>query len=345
MENPITRLGIDLAKTVFHVCGMDRDGNIVVQRRFRREALKRYLAELPACRVAMEACGGAHHWARHCRAQGHDARLIAPKFVKGLVKSNKNDAQDAKAICIAAGLEDMRFAPVQTEARQHAAQEHRARQLLVQQRTAAGNQIRGFLAEYGLVLPQGLHHLRSKLPEILEDADNGLQPGVRELLERCHQHLRWLDAAVEEAEARIQRLAGEDLAHERLRQLPGFGLLTVTALRAKIGDGREFRNGRELAAYLGLVPRQASTGGKPKLLGISKRGDGYLRWLLIHGARAAIRAARRRPDVPGNQWILKLCAGRHANVAAVALANHSVRRAWAMLASGADYRPPAAAAA
>lgn len=345
MENPITRLGIDLAKTVFHVCGMDRDGNIIAQRRFRREELKRYLAELPACRVGMEACGGSHHWARYCQAQGHDARLIAPKFVKGLVKSNKNDVQDAKAICIAVGLEDMRFAPVQTEARQYATQEHRARQLLVQQRTAVANQIRGFLGEFGLVLPQGLCHLRSKLPEILEDADNKLLPRVRELLAKRHQHLLWLDAELEQAEACIQQLAEEDPTHARLRQLPGFGLLTVTALRAKIGDGRDFRNGRELAAYLGLVPRQASTGGKPRLLSISKRGDRYLRWLLIQGAHAAIRAAQRRPDVPGNQWILKLCAGRHRNVAAVALANHSVRRAWAMLASGKNYRPPAAAAA
>ena len=344
MQNPITRLGVDLAKTVFHVCGMDRDGKIVVQRRFRREALRRHLAELPACRVGMEARGGAHHWARHCRAQGHDARLIAPQFVKGLVKSNKNDAQDARAICIAAGLEDMRFAPVQTEVRQHAAQERRARRLAVQQRTAAGNQTRGFLAEYGLGLPLGLHCLRSKLPEILEDADNGLLPRTRELLEGRHRHLLWLDAELEQAEARTRELAGQDPVHERLRQLPGFGLLTVSALRAKIGDGREFGNARELSAYLGLVPRQASTGGKPKLLGISKRGDVYLRWLLIHGARAAIRAARRRPDVPGNQWILKLCAGRHPNVAAVALANHSARRAWAMLASGADYHPPGAPA-
>ena len=344
MKNRITQLGIDLAKTVFHICGVDRDGNIVVQQRFRREALQRYLSELPACRIGMEACGGAHHWARYCRARGHDARLIAPKFVKGLVKSNKNDTQDAKAICIAVGLADMRFAPVQTEQRQYATQAHRVRQLTVQQRTAVGNQIRGFLAEFGLVLPQGLHHLRRKLPELLEDAGNGLPPEERDLLDEQYQQLRWLDAKLERAEARIRRIADQDPAHARLRQLPGYGLLTVTALRAKIGDGREFRNGRELAAYLGLVPRQASTGGKPKLLGISKRGDAYLRYLLVHGARAAIRAARRRPDVPGNQWILKLCEGRHPNVAAVALANHNVRRAWAMLASGENYHPPGAPA-
>ena len=214
----------------------------------------------------------------------------------------------------------------------------------MQQRTAVDNQFRGFLAEFGLVLPQGLHHLWRRLPELLEDAGNELYPDERDLLGERYQQLLWLDPKLERTEAHIRQIAAQDPAHVRPRQLPGYGLLTVTALRAKIGDGREFRNGRELAAYLGLVPRQASTGGKPKPLGTSKRGDAYLRCLLVHGARAAIRAARRRPDVPGNQWILKLCEGRHPNVAAVALANHNVRRAWAMLASGENYHPPGAPA-
>ena len=345
MKQSITTLGIDLAKTVFHLCGMDHRGKIVLQKRLRRAALEPYLAQLPPCRIGMEACGGAHHWARYCLAQGHEAKLIAPQFVKGLVKSNKSDAQDAKAICIAVDLADMRFAPIQTAARQAVTHAHRQRELTVRQRTQTGNQLRGMLAEYGLVAPQGLHHLRRRLPEILEDADNGLPPGVREVLEEQHQALLGLDAAVERADARIRRVAASHPAHQRLQQLPGVGPLTATAFRAKFGDGQDFRNGRELAASLGLVPRQASTGGKPKLLGISKRGDGYLRRLLVQGAHSALRAARRRPDDPANQWLLRLSERRHPNAAAVALANHTARRAWALLTSGEEYRPAGAPAA
>ena len=345
MKQPITTLGIDLAKNIFHLCGMARGGEIVLRKRLRRAALEPYLAQLPPCRVGMEACGGAHHWARYCAAQGHEAKLIAPQFVKPLRKGMKNDAQDAKAICIALGLPDMRFAPIQTVERQAATHAHRQRELAVRQRTQTGNQLRGMLAEYGLVAPVGLRHLRRRLPEILEDADNGLPPTAREVLEEQYQQLLWLDAAVERADERIRRLAASDPAHQRLRQLPGVGLLTATAFRAKFGDGKDFRNGRELAASLGLVPRQATTGGQPKLLGISKHGDKYLRKLLIHGARSALRAAARRPDDPANQWLLRLSERRHPNAAAVALANHTARRAWALLASGAEYRPAGAPAA
>lgn len=339
MKDTITRLGIDLGKNVFHTCGMSRSGTIVEEKRFSRKALEHYLSGLPPCRIGMEACGGAHHWVRLCRGWGHDARLIAPQFVKGLVKSNKNDVQDAKAICLAVGLPEMRFAPVQSEPQQYVAQAHRVRDLLQKQRTMVGNQIRGFLLEYGIGVRVGMAHLRAELPYILEDAGNGLSWEFRELLEEQRQQLERLSDGLAAANARVLRISQQDPACQRLQKIPGFGPLTASALVAKVGDGTAFRNGREMAAYLGLVPRQHSTGGKPKLLGISKRGDSYLRKLLVHGGRAVLRAARRDPDKPGHRRLLELAARRHPNVAAVAQANRNARRAWVLLTSGEEYRP------
>ncbi len=336
----IAHLGVDLGKQAFHACGMTRAGKIVLERRFTRAQLERFAEELPPCRVGLEACGGAHHWARLFRRHGHDARLMAPSFVKPFVKSNKNDARDAEAICEARSRPSMRFVPARTEAEQAIQQCHRTRARLVRSRTRLVNQSRAFLQEYGIVMPKGIGVFRARLPEILEDGENGLLPEVREALAEGYEEVRELDRREGRCRARIQAHAEADPGCRRLMTIPGIGALSASALVAKLGDGGEFRDGREAAAYLGLVPRQYSTGGKPKLGGISKRGDRALRGLLILGAKAVLRVSDQREDALG-AWLRGLRERHHDNVAAVALANKNVRIAWALLRRGGTYREEA----
>lgn len=290
------------------------------------------------CEIGMEACGGAHHWARELQRRGYRVKLIAPQFVKPYVKSNKNDAADAEAICEAMGRPGMRFVPVKTVEQQDIQAMHRVRSGLIEQRTAKANQIRGLVAEYGLVAPRELVQLRRAVPRWLEDEANGLTSTFRRLLRALRDDLAALDERVSELDREIEHLAQADPAAKRLMQLRGVGPMIATALVATVGNAQQFANGRQMSAALGLTPRQHSSGGKERLLGISKRGDAYLRTLLIHGARSVIRTARTKNDRL-SQWVTHLAARRHPNLAAAALANKTTRIAWAMLRRGTDYQP------
>ncbi len=342
----ITTIGIDLAKNVIQVHGVDERGKAVLRKQLKRDQVASFFANLPPCLIGMEACASAHHWARRLQSFGHTVKLMAPQFVKPYVKTNKNDAADAEAICEAVSRPTMRFVPIKNAEQQAVLALHRARQGFVKARTAQANQIRGLLAEYGIVIPQGIAHIAKRLPEILEDGENEL-PGVfRQLLQRLGDHLKELDRQVGELEVQIQIWHRENEASKKLATIPGIGPITASALVGSIGDAKSFENGRQLAAWLGLVPRQHSSGGKQLLLGISKRGDTYLRTLLIHGARAVIRVAEGKAGY-ADSWLARLMGRRNQNVAAVALANKNARTVWALLAHGrdyqADYKPQPAA--
>lgn len=340
----LIRVGVDLAKNVFQVHGVDRDEKPVWRRRLTRTNWLQVLLETvePGCQIGMEACGGAHYWARKLQERGFTVKLIAPQFVKPYVQSNKNDANDAEAICEAMSRPKMRFVAVKTVEQQDVQAVHRVRSGLIEQRTAKGNQIRGLVCEYGLVAPRELAQLRRAIPLWLEDAHNGLSERFRRLLNALWCDLRILDERVAELDREIALIAQSDPAARRLQQLRGVGPIIATALVAAVGDGAQFANGRQMAAALGLTPKQHSSGGKERQLGISKRGDAYLRTLLIHGARSAIQTAKGKNDRL-SQWVTALMARRHPNVVAAALANKTVRIAWAMLRRGTEYQPESVA--
>lgn len=333
----VTTVGVDLAKNVFQVHGADDRGKTVVQKPLKRAQVLPFFARLEPCLVGMEACGSAHYWARKLTALGHTVKLMAPQFVKPYVKSNKNDAADAEAICEAVRRPNMRFVPVKNAEQQAILSLHRARQGFVKARTAQANQIRGLLSEFGLVIPQGIGFIAQHLPDILEDGENGLPGRFRLLLQRLGEHLKELDRQVAELEKEIVIWHRENEVSRRLAQMPGVGPITASALCASVGNARCFKNGREMAAWLGLVPRHHASGGKTVLLGISKRGDSYLRTLLIHGARSMIRHAEGKLDQT-TAWIGRLLARRNKNIAAVAIANKNARIAWALLAHDREYR-------
>lgn len=339
----LTTIGIDLAKNVFQVHGADEKGKAVLKKQLKRTQMLAFFANLTPCRIGMEACGSAHYWARKLQAQGHTVQLIAPQYVKPFVKRNKNDAADAEAICEAMTRPNMPAVPIKNASQQAILSVHRARQGFVKARTAQANQIRGLLAEYGITIAQGIGHIRKRVPEILEDGENDLPGSFRLLIERLADHLKELDRQVGELETQIQHWHRDNSASKKLEKIPGVGPITASAMAAAIGDARNFKNGRQLAAWLGMVPRQHSTGGKSTLLGISKRGDTYLRTLLIHGARAVIRVMERKPNA--DPWLKTLLARRNKNIAAVALANKNVRTIWALLAHDRDYEPGYARAA
>lgn len=339
----LTTIGIDLAKNVFQVHGVDERGKVVLKKQLKRAQVLPFFANLAPCKIGMEACGSAHYWARKLQTLGHTVQLIAPQYVKPFVKRNKNDAADAAAICEAVTRPDMPTVPIKNVEQQAILSVHRARQGFVKARTAQANQIRGLLAEYGFAIPKGMGQLLRQAPEIIEDGENDLPGGFRLLIARLLDQLKELDRQVGELGAEIQLWHRHNAASQKLAVIPGLGPLTATAMAASIGDARNFKNGRQLAAWLGIVPRQHSTGGKPTLLGISKRGDAYLRTLLIHGARAVIRAAERKADV--DPWLKALLARRNKNVAAVALANKNARTIWALLAHDRQYDPHYAMAA
>jgi len=322
---------------VIQVHGMDERGRAVLKKQLKRDQVASFFANLPPCLIGMEACGSAHHWARKLTELGHTVKLIAPQFVKPYVKTNKNDAADSEAICEAVARPNMRFVPIKNGGQQAVLALHRARQGFVKARTAQANQIRGLLAEYGIVIAQGIGHIAKRLPEILEDGENNLPGTFRQLLDRLGNHLKELDRQVSALEVQIQSWHRENEASKKLAKIPGIGPITASALVASIGDAKSFENGRQLAAWLGLVPRQHSSGGKQMLLGISKRGDTYLRTLLIHGARAVIRVAERKVG-HADSWLARLMDRRNKNVAAVALANKNARTVWALLAHARDYQ-------
>jgi transposase len=334
----ITTVGIDLAKNVVQVHGADARGKAVLRKQLRRDQVAVFFAKLPPCVIGMEACASAHHWGRTLERFGHTVRLMAPQFVKPYVKTNKNDVADAEAICEAVGRPNMRFVPIKSIQQQAVLSLHRARQGFVKARTAQANQIRGLLGEFGLVIPKGISHIAQRVPELLENASNELPLVLRKLIDRLTCHLKELDQQVREFEREIVAWHRGSELSRKLEQIPGIGPLAATALVASIADAKSFDNGRQVSAWLGLVPRQSSSGGKPTLLGMSKRGDVYLRTLLIHGARSAILAAKRRSDSK-NIWLANLLSRRHANIAAVALANKNVRTVWALLAHDRDFKP------
>lgn len=307
----VTTLGIDLAKNVFQLHGVNRHGTTVLTKRVTRAKPRETVANLPPCLIGMEACASSHYWAREIGRLGHTVKLMAPQFVKPYVKSSKNDARDAEAICEAVARPTMRFVSVKAVAQQDIQAVHRIRERLVKERTALVNQIRGLLAEHGLVIPSKRNAVSQALPRILEDADNGLTALARELVADLSEELRGLRSAVGKYDAKIERLFKTNPVCQQLAEVEGIGPVTATALVAA-GDATVFQSGRQTAAWLGLVPRRHSSGGKQTLLGISKRGDTYLRTLLIHGARAA-----------------------------VALADKNARVLWALMARGDEYRKAA----
>lgn len=333
----LTTIGLDLAKAVFQVHGADERGRTVLKKQLKRAQVAAFFANLTPCKIGMEACGSAHYWARKFMAMGHEAMLIPPQYVKPFVKRNKNDAADAEAICEAVTRPNMPSVPVKSVAQQAILSLHRARQGFVKARTAQANQIRGLLAEYGFAIPQGIGHIAKRVPEIIEDGENDLPGSFRLLIQRLVDHLKELDRQAGELEQEIQLWHKNSPLSQKLAKVPGIGPITATAMIASVGDARQFKNGRQLAAWLGIVPKQHSTGGKARLLGISKRGDRYLRTLLIHGARAVVRIAERKAEI--ESWIKRLLERRHKNVAAVALANKNARIIWALLAHDRDYAP------
>jgi transposase len=336
----LTRVGVDLAKQVFQVHGVDRAERPVWCQRLKRS---RWIAELerhvePGCEIGMEACGGAHHWARLLQSKGYVVKLMAPQFVKPYVKSNKNDANDAQAICEAMSRRSMRYVAVKTVEQQDIQAVHRVRAGLISERTAKANQLRGLVYEYGLAAPRQITALRCAVPAWLEDASNGLTVRFRTLLSGLYADLQALDERVRELDKEVRAIGRENEAVGRVEQLRGIGPLIASALVAMIGDARQFKNGRQVAVALGLTPRQHSSGSKERLLGISKRGDSYVRTLLIHGARSALRTAPGKNDRL-SRWALELAQRSHPNVAATALANKMARVAWAMLRHGTTYEP------
>jgi transposase len=334
----ITTIGVDLAKRVFAVHGIDKQGKTALKKTLRREQMVPFFAKLQPCTVAMEACGSAHYWARQLAQLGHSTKLMAPQFVKPYVKGNKHDAADAAAICEAASRPCMRFVAVKSAQSQAVLALHRARDGFVKAGTAQANQLRGLLAEFGLVVPQGMARLMTQVKGMIADEGNGLPALMRSLAQRLLSHLLELDRQVQEIDNQVRELSRQSSVCQRLEQVPGIGPITATALVATVGEQiRDFKNGRQLGAFLGLVPKQHSSGGRERLQGISKRGDGYLRRLLIHGARAVLRHTRHRPE-QASGWLGRLAARRNANVACVAQANKTARIVWAMMFHEREFR-------
>jgi transposase len=333
--NNITVLGIDLAKEVFQLHGVDKSGKMLLKKKVYREGLIRYITKLDKCLIVIEACSSSHHWAREFMKVGHEVKMIAPQFVKPFVKTNKNDANDAEAIVEAALRPNMRFVPIKTLEQQDMKLIHTLRSLAVKQRTELANEIRGILAEYGIILPVGINHVRKKLFGMIEDIN--LTAKAKIFFTELYQQFIRLDERVDNFDKEIKQVAKEDERCQRLMKIEGLGPISATALVASVGDAKTFKNGRALSAWLGLVPKQHSSGGKTRLSGISKRGDVYLRTLLIHGARAVVKHCDNKTDYR-NRWIASK-KSVNKNKAAVALANKNARIAWAILTKGETYCP------
>lgn len=333
----ITTIGLDLAKHVFHVVCCDEHGKVVRKKMLKRSQVLAYFSNLPQCLVGMEACASAHHWARELGALGNQVKLIPPRYVKPYVRGNKNDYNDALAIAEAVIRPQMRFVSVKTPEQQDIQALHRLRERRVQERTALCNQLRGLVAEYGLILPKGVNRLRRRLPELLEDGENGLSDLFRQLLAQSYPQLHELDGYIDFYTQEMKRQSQQDEACRRLQTIPGYGPIVAGVFHSVVGNGEAYRRGRDVSASLGLVPRQHSSGGKEVLLGISKRGDRYLRSLLVHGARSVVIRAAIKDDRL-SRWINKVKAERGFNKAVVALANKMARIGWAVLVNKTVYQ-------
>lgn len=336
----ITLLGIDIAKNVFQLHGVDKTGRAILQKKIYRHELTSFIAQLPVCIIAMEACRGAHYWARRFQLLGHQVKLISPQYVKPFVKTNKNDMRDAQAITEAASRPQMHFVSIKQVMQQDIQSLHRIRQRTIVNRTALANQVRGLLSEYGIIVNQGIAQLRMRLPLILEDASNELTAIMRELCTELYEELLLLDKKVSAYDKRIENIVNHYTPCQELMKIEGIGPLSATALLILLSDHGVYKNGRHFAAFLGLVPRQHSTGGKQRLLGISKRGDKYLRMLLIHGARSVMQQVGKKTDGK-SRWLKELKERRGYNKASVALANKNARIAWALVANGSQYQKEA----
>lgn len=329
----IRTLGIDIGKRVFHLVGMDEKGNIILKKKLTRTKLLPFVANLNPCLIGIEACSGSHYWGRQFSVYGHEVKLISPQFVKPYVKGNKNDFNDSEAICEAVSRPTMRFVSIKSIEQQNIQNIHSIRERFVHNRTALANQIRGILGEYGIVIPQGIVYVRKQIPDVISQEDTELNSFSKELLQELYEDFCEIDQKIKRMEKHIQRISQQSEVCQRLEKLKGIGPITSTALIGAVGDAREFKNGRHFSAWLGLVPRQNSTGGKSKLLGISKRGNCYLRTLLIHGARSAIRFVDDELF-----WLNNLIERRGKHKASVAYANKNARNIWAVMAKGENYQ-------
>lgn len=336
----ITTLGIDLAKNIFQLHGVDKSGKAVLKKKIRRKDLRPFIAQLPPCVIAIEACASSNYWTRQFKKEGHTVRAISPQFVKPYVKTNKNDANDAEAICEAAQRPNMRFVPEKSIEQQDIQSAHRIRQRLVRNRTALINEMRGLLNEYGVIIPAGAKKFRKLIPEILIDENPDLTTFFRDMLAELFQELLSADQRIETMDRKILRIFKATPICQRLAEIEGVGPITATALIASVGDPSVFKNGRQMAAWLGLVPRQNSSGGRTKLQGISKRGDVYLRTLLIHGARATVLHVKDKTDRK-SEWIKQKLETKGPNKTCVALANKNARVIWKLMMSGESYHPAA----
>ncbi len=335
MKN-IKVVGIDLAKNIFQLHGCDSQGKCVLRKRLTREKLVEFMANSSPCLIGIEACTGAHHWARLFKKMGHTVKIMAPQFVKPYVRSNKNDRNDARAIAEAVTRPDMKFVPIKNIEQQDILLVHRARALVIKQRTAQANQIRGLLAEYGIIVPKGITHL-DKLPEILENNKEKLTEKSEAIFTKLYKQFKSYDVEIAEYDKQIGVIANQDVMCKEIMKINGIGPLTASAAVATIGDAKVFKNGREVSAWLGLVPKQHSSGNTIRLSGISKRGDRYVRTLLVHGARTVVKNCGNKTDGK-NVWVADKKQRCGYNKAAVALANKNARIIWAILASGECYR-------
>jgi transposase len=335
--NNITTIGFDIAKNIFHAVCCDERGKIVKKKMLKRSQVLAYFVNLTPCLIGIEACASAHYWARELQLMGHKVKLIPPQYVKPFVRGNKNDYNDALAIAEAVTRPEMRFVSIKTTQQQDVQALHRLRERRIQDRTALCNQLRGLLAEYGLILPVGINVLRRGLPELLEDAENNLSDLFRRLLAQSYAQLQQLDEHIDSYTQEIKRYNRENEACQRLQTIPGFGDIVASVFLSAIGNGEGYQRGRDVSASLGLVPRQHSSGGKDQLLGISKRGDRYLRSLLVHGARSVASRAVGKEDRL-SVWVTKLIAERGFNKAVVALANKMARIGWVILAKKTVYQ-------
>lgn len=334
--NGIAIFGIDLAKNAIQIHGSNHAGKCLIRRKLKRHQVLPYLAKQAPCLIGMEACGGAHYWAREIRKLGHDVRLIAPQFVKPYVKSNKTDAADAEAICEAVSRPNMRFVAIKSEDQQAMLLVHRERDGLIKERTAVINRIRASFSEFGITIPTGVSRFRQWLERDVGDHEESLPQILLNLVNRMRNRLAGIELEIRSLDHEIDAQNKRDDRCQRILEIPGVGRLAASALVASVGDAKEFRSGRQFAAWLGLVPRQYSSGGKQNLQGISKRGDGYIRRMLIHGARAVVRhMSRNNASVT---WLEALKLRRHHNVVVVALANKLARVVWALLSKGQEYR-------
>jgi len=335
----ITTIGLDLAKSVFQVHGVDAGGQITVRKKLRRSEMLPFFEALPPCLIGMEACATAHHWARQLSTMGHQVRLMPPSYVKAYVRRQKNDAADAEAICEAVTRPTMRFVPIKSAERQGVLVLHRARELLVRQRTMLVNAIRGHCAEFGMIAPQGVRRAPELIEEVRQAHAAALPDLARSALLQLADQFDRLAVEIHALDRQIYAWHRQDQDSQRLATIPGVGIITATALSATVVDPSAFRSGREFAAFLGLVPRQNSSGGKDRLGRISKKGDGYLRKLLVIGATSVIRRSRTG-TLAAAPWIQSLLERRPARVVTVAMANKTARIVWAVLTRAEVYRPP-----